>query len=224
MAQAEDEGQRAIASVIPTNSVKPVAWGYFEATTSKSWFMAEYRSLRAGPPPLEQLLPIVRRMHHESQSPTGKFGFHVTPFYGPPPMQVGWLANWEAFWVREFRSGLKYVEAMCGHDAELVDIAEAFIGKVAARLLRPLQTGGRDIKPSLCHGDLWDGNIQTDTDTGEPVIFDPCVFYGHHEMDFQCMKSPRYVVGQNFIDLYKNTFGASEPVEDFEDRIALYAM
>lgn len=224
MAEAEYEGQKAIAELIPENSVKPISWGYLQGTRTKSWYLAEYRSLREEAPSLEKLLPIVRQMHQASASPNGKFGFHVTSFYGPPPMQVGWLDNWEQFWVREFRSGLRFVETTCGHDAELTALAEEIIQKVAARLLRPLQTGGRSIKPSLCHGDLWDGNIEIDADTGAPVIFDPCVFYGHHEMDFQCMRSPRYTIGCKFIELYKEKFGASEPVEDFEDRVALYAL
>lgn len=224
MAEAEYEGQKAIASVIPDNAVKPVAWGYFAETSSKAWYMAEFLNLRARAPPLEQFLPIVEQMHQKSVSPTGKFGFHVTPFYGPPPMEVGWTDSWEEFWVREFRSGLKYVEKMRGEDPELLIIAEEFIQKVAARLLRPLQTGGRNVKPSLCHGDLWDGNIQFNVDTQQPVVFDPCPFYGHHEMDFQCMRSPRYIIGQDFITLYKVKIGASEPSEDFDDRIALYSM
>lgn len=30
-------------------------------------------------------------------------------------------------------------------------------------------------------GDLWDGNVQIDIDTEEPIIFDSCAFYGHNE-------------------------------------------
>ncbi len=37
---------------------------------------------------------------------------------------------------------------MRGEDPELQAVAEAFIDKVVPRLLRPLQTGGRTIKPS----------------------------------------------------------------------------
>lgn len=224
MAEAEYEGQKAIHSLIPNNAVKPVAWGYFAETKSKAWYVAEFMNLRPRTPSLEQLLPIVQRMHQQSVSPTGKFGFHVTPFYGPPPMTVDWTDNWEIFWVREFRSGLKYLESMRGPDAELEQLVEEFIEKVAARLLRPLQTGGRNIKPSLCHGDLWDGNIQFNAKTQQPIIFDPCSFYGHHEMDFQCMRSPRYTIGYKFIELYKVEVGASEPSEDFDDRVVLYAM
>jgi fructosamine-3-kinase len=36
--------------------------------------------------------------------------------------------------------------------------------------------------PSLLHGDLWGGNWATDA-TGQPVIFDPAVYYGDREAD-----------------------------------------
>jgi fructosamine-3-kinase len=36
--------------------------------------------------------------------------------------------------------------------------------------------------PSLLHGDLWSGNYSVSPD-GQPVIFDPAVYYGHREMD-----------------------------------------
>jgi fructosamine-3-kinase len=223
MAEAEYEGQKAMSAIIPGHAVEPIAWGYYEGDRTKAWFLTHFRNLRARSPPLPAFLSIVKRLHQESVSPTGKFGFHVTPFYGPPPMIVDWTDNWEEFWAREFRSGLKYAARERGDDPELVEIAEEFIAKVVPRLLRPLQTGGRSIKPSLCHGDLWDGNIQIDVETKLPVLFDPCPFFGHHEMDLQCMRSPRYSVGLEFVDLYKEV-AASEPKEDFDDRNALYAM
>lgn len=36
--------------------------------------------------------------------------------------------------------------------------------------------------PSLLHGDLWSGNVAFARD-GEPVIFDPAVYYGDREAD-----------------------------------------
>ncbi|RYO97455.1 hypothetical protein DL764_007305 [Monosporascus ibericus] len=111
-----------------------------------------------------------------------------------------------------------------GKDSELEEVAEHFIQKVIPRLLRPLQTGGRIIKPTLCHGDLWDGNIQIDVETKQPILFDSCCFYGHNEMDLQCMGDPRYALSMEFIDMYKNEVGASEPQEDFYDRHDLYAI
>jgi fructosamine-3-kinase len=222
MAEAEYEGQVAISLLIPDNASKPISWGYFQDDKTKSWFLTSFRDLKVETPPLLDFLPIVKKMHQESQSPTGKFGFHVVSFYGPPPMTVDWTDSWEHFWTREFRSGIRYTQRMRGTRPDLVEVSEQFIAKVVPRLLRPLQTGGRNIKPSLCHGDLWDGNIQIDKNTGQPLIFDPCPFYGHAEMDLQCMRSERYKVGSNFVRLYERF--ASEPRADFDDRNALYAM
>ena len=89
--------------------------------------------------------------------------------------------NLREYFSRQFRSDISYLEGVYGPDSELASLTEAFIKKVVARLLRPLQTGGRSIKPTLCHGDLWDGNVQIDVDTKQPVMFDSCTFYGHNE-------------------------------------------
>lgn len=37
-------------------------------------------------------------------------------------------------------------------------------------------------QPALLHGDLWGGNVAAD-DAGNPVIFDPAVYYGDREAD-----------------------------------------
>jgi len=41
---------------------------------------------------------------------------------------------------------------------------------------------GYEAQPSLLHGDLWSGNYAISQD-GEPVIFDPAVYYGDREAD-----------------------------------------
>jgi len=41
---------------------------------------------------------------------------------------------------------------------------------------------GIDVKPSVLHGDLWSGNIGAVK--GKPCIFDPAVYFGHHEAEW----------------------------------------
>ncbi|PNG99134.1 Protein-ribulosamine 3-kinase, chloroplastic [Tetrabaena socialis] len=41
---------------------------------------------------------------------------------------------------------------------------------------------GIKVRPSVLHGDLWSGNIGAVG--GEPAIFDPAAYYGHHEAEF----------------------------------------
>ena len=59
--------------------------------------------------------------------------------------------------------------------------------KVIPRLLRPLESHGRVVRPSLVHGDLWYGNTGiVNPTTEEGIIFDPSSFWAHNEC-----KSPR---------------------------------
>ena len=39
-----------------------------------------------------------------------------------------------------------------------------------------------EVTPSVLHGDLWSGNIASVG--GQPSIFDPAVYYGHHEAEW----------------------------------------
>jgi hypothetical protein len=38
------------------------------------------------------------------------------------------------------------------------------------------------------------------------------------------MTSDRYSLNHNFVNLYKEQMGVSEPAEEFDDRVALYAL
>lgn len=67
--------------------------------------------------------------------------------------------------------------------AELDKISSLVITDVIPQLLGPLESDGRFVKPSLIHGDLWDGNIGTDYETGDVYIFDAGAYYAHNEME-----------------------------------------
>ncbi len=181
MTRAEYESQKALAAFIPENAVIPLAWGMFEEDKSKAFFIAPFHNLSDRSVPDSQFLTVLKNLHETSASPNGRFGFHITTYNGPPKMVNDWTDSWEEYYARQFRSDVSYLQQVYGEDAELTDLTEEFIQKVVARLLRPLQTGGRSIKPTLCHGDLWDGNVQVDVDMKQPVMFDSCAFYGHNE-------------------------------------------
>ncbi len=71
--------------------------------------------------------------------------------------------------------------------------------------------------PALLHGDLWSGNIITDS-YGEACLIDPAVYYGHRETDLAMTKLfggfPR-----EFFDAYKE----ENPLQPgFEERIDVY--
>lgn len=153
MAEAEYESQKALAAVIPDNVVNPTAWGIFEEDRSKAFLISGFRDLQEDSPPHSQFLAILEKLHKTSVSLTGKFGFHVITYNGPPKMVNDWTDSWEEYFGRQFRSDISYLQQVYGEDAELADLTEEFLQKVTARLLRPLETGGRSIKPTLCHGE-----------------------------------------------------------------------
>ena len=71
-----------------------------------------------------------------------------------------------------------------GYWPEFNILCDLTLNKVIPRLLEPLQSGGRSIKPCLIHGDLWDENTATDMSTGEPFVFDAGSMYGTRKTSF----------------------------------------
>lgn len=126
---------------------------------------------------------VLAQLHRDSSSPTGKFGFPVSTFKGYAPMDNRWCDRWEDWFSRQFRMDIRLEQSRRGPDPEMDRLFEEFAGKVIPRLLRPLQTGGRNIKPSLVHTDVWYGNIQRDRVSQKPLLFDASCVYGHHESE-----------------------------------------
>jgi fructosamine-3-kinase len=94
---------------------------------------------------------------------------------------VDWESSWETFFTKSLRYALDLETKAKGPDPELDALLPILFDKVIPRLLRPLETGGRSIKPSLVHGDLWYANSGVDLETGDSIIFDACCFYAHNE-------------------------------------------
>ncbi|CAG9978528.1 unnamed protein product [Clonostachys byssicola] len=223
LAEGEFESMTLMHELIPEAIVPPIAWGMFETDNSKAFYLTYFRDLDKKHPPDDSLIRLISKIH-EKESPTGKFGFHVPTFYGCRKVDNTWCQSWEEFFSRELRSSINFAQAVLQHDEELEGLAKTFFDLVVPRLLRPLETGGRSIKPQLVFGDLWDANVQVDNRTRAAALFDPCCFYGHFEYDFQCMTSDRYSLNYNFVNLYRERVGVSEPAEEFDDRVALYAL
>ncbi len=114
-------------------------------------------------------------------APDARFGFHCTTYNGNLPQNNTWSDSWEAFFDNGLRHVLKAREERAGLNAELDALLPALFEKVIPRLLRPLESNGRKVQPSLVHGDLWCGNAAVDSGTGDPLIFDPASFYAHNE-------------------------------------------
>ncbi|RYP78327.1 hypothetical protein DL769_003205 [Monosporascus sp. CRB-8-3] len=223
MALGEFESQKELQKYLPDNVAVPLAYGTLEQDPS-SFFLTPFRNLSDKVPEPGELVEVLEKLHKSSASPNGKFGFHVTTFNGMVPLVNDWCDTWEEYFARQLRSDIEWEHSIRGPDPEFDAIAEEFFKKVIPRLLRPLQTGGRTIKPVLVHGDVWPGNVQIDMTTQRVILFDSCCCYGHNELDLAMMREPRYRFGPEHVQKYLEVMGPSEPVDDLDDRNALYAM
>ena len=120
-------------------------------------------------------------LHTKSESPNGKFGFHTITYNGDVPQENGFANTWEEFFINGFKHMLNLNIERGGPWEEMNCLEAGMLSKVIPRLLRPMETRGRTVKPVLVHGDLWCGNAAVDTQTGLPLIYDPASFYAHNE-------------------------------------------
>lgn len=105
-----------------------------------------------------------------------RFGFNSDNSIGTTPQPNDWTDDWVVFW-RDQRLGFQLeLAARNGLGGSLQTQGERLMAK-----LEGLFDGYRP-QPSLLHGDLWSGNYGY-LQTGEPVIFDPAVYYGDREAD-----------------------------------------
>ncbi len=101
-------------------------------------------------PDVNKFTARLAEMHRKSKSPTGKYGFHVTTYNGNLPQVNRWTDTWEEYFTSNFRHFLTMEQEMQGPATEeLTGLSNAMLEKVIPRLLRPLETGGRNIEPSL---------------------------------------------------------------------------
>lgn len=121
------------------------------------------------------------RIHQLPSSSNGQFRFYVTTYAGIFPVNNTWCDTWEKYFERMMRETVDYESAVHKHDKDLIKLTEQLVAKIIPRLLRPLGTGGRKIKPCLVHGHFWHGNVATHSHFRKPMLLDPCALYAHNE-------------------------------------------
>jgi len=172
MFEAEAEGLAEIARTGTVRVPEPVCWGVAEG---QAFLVLEHLPLGGGDARAEALLGERLAALHAVTAPEG-FGWRRDNTIGATPQPNAWMRDWVAFW-RERRLGFQLALAeRNGHGGRLTE--------KGARLLEalPALLEGHRPMPSLLHGDLWGGNWSALPD-GEPVIYDPAVYYGDREAD-----------------------------------------
>lgn len=156
MFRGEFESMTAINTIMPDFSPKPIAWGQCRDDSNLFFFLATFVEMLEGElPDPKEFCKNLAKLHRQSVSPTGKYGFHVTTCNGNIPQNNTWDESWERF----FSNGLRHMLALDikanGEQPELMDAIQPIFDCVIPRLLGPLEKGPNAIRPSLVHGDLW---------------------------------------------------------------------
>jgi len=171
MFEAEAEGLRDLAAAGAVRVPQPVCSGVVEG---QAFLALEYLPLRGLETRAQETLGALLAQLHRATGP--RFGWKRDNTIGSTPQPNGETGDWVMFW-RDRRLGFQFgLAAENGYRGSLQRQGE--------RLLETLPVFFRDYRPaaSLLHGDLWGGNTGATAD-GEPVIFDPAVYYGDREAD-----------------------------------------
>src|SRR5215469_1350846 len=105
-----------------------------------------------------------------------RFGWSRDNTIGRTPQSNSWTDDWAEFFREErLRPQLRlavrngYGELLAARGERLMEVLPALLA-------------GHRPSASLLHGDLWSGNWLATAD-GEPVVFDPALYYGDREAD-----------------------------------------
>lgn len=104
-----------------------------------------------------------------------RFGFDGDNYIGSNPQINGWMEDGVDF----FRENRLAPQIRWGKDHGLLTANDL---RLCESLLAKLDGLVPEQPASLLHGDLWSGNLITDSDGG-PALIDPAVYYGWAEAD-----------------------------------------
>lgn len=171
MFAAEATGLAELAATATVRVPKPICHGSAEG---QAYLVLEYLPLERGDASAMETLGRQLAVLHQQVRPF--FGWHRDNTIGLTPQLNGHYQQWIIFW-REQRLGYQLQQAATnGYGGALQRMGEQVSGRLAELF------NGYQPTPVLLHGDLWGGNVGC-TLGGEPVMFDPAVYYGDRETD-----------------------------------------
>jgi fructosamine-3-kinase len=195
MFEAESEGLKALADTRTIRVPSPVCSG---VSGDQAYLVMEFIEMgHGGRESAEVAGRLLAAMHQVNQP---YFGWQRDNTIGSTPQPNQRQDEWIDFW-REQRLGFQLqLAAGNGYQGNLQRRGERLLDRF--HLLLDHQP-----KPSILHGDLWSGNLAYDR-LGQPVIYDPAVYYGDREADL-AMTELFGGFGRRFYDAYRESWPLS---------------
>lgn len=222
--EGEYIGMTELHRSAPQLVVRPIAWGQLNEIPECYYLLMEFKDLVTGLPDPAKLGRNLAMMHKNSKSPMGMFGFGIQTYDGARLQSVAWDLSWTSFFSKLLAEAYRQDKETNGVWQEMELVFARVQSYLIPRLIGALESDGRRVRPCLIHGDLWDGNVATDADNGNPVIFDCGAYYAHNEMELGIWRAERHELkAEPFRLEYLRNFEASEPKEEWDDRNRLYS-
>ncbi len=173
-----------IHKTVPALAPRPYGHGTLTHSSQPTYFLVcEFVHISDALPDPASLGARLAELHKNSVSPTRKFGFYATIYDGKLPQITTWNNSWTSYFAKLLAGIARLDAATNGYWKELDVAVDRTLGQVIPRLVGVLESEGRSIKPCLIHGDLWEGNIGTEYETGNIYIFDAAPYYAHNEKE-----------------------------------------
>lgn len=183
MLNGEYESSKIIHGLMNDFLPKPFGFGKYKIPYPATYFyLSEFvdMDVTTAPDPAE-FTKRLAQLHQASNSPSGKFGFDVQTCDGQVAHTVDWQDSWATFFTKLLVGVCEKDLVTNGPWPEMERATEQLVNVVIPRLLGPLQADGRTLKPCIIHGDLWEGNMGINLETGESILFDVGSYYAHNE-------------------------------------------
>lgn len=168
MFEAEAKALEQMLATATIRVPKVICWGTAE---NSAYLVLEWLELGKGDS--QSWLELGRKLAamHLHTSDRG-MGWEQNNTIGSTPQINTWTTDWAEFYSK-YRLGYQFqlAKKRGGHFPQHKQLLAAI-----PQLLT------HQPQPSLVHGDLWGGNAAC-TVSGEPVIFDPAVYFGDREVD-----------------------------------------
>ena len=208
MFAAEAEGLSELARA---NAVRVPAVIAFGEHRGSAFIALEWLRFESTGRASERLLGEQLAALHRTTEP--RYGWHRDNTIGLTAQHNAWSDSWVDFF-REHRLGYQ-LELAAGNGFTGALQAEG------ARLLKRLPVFYEHYTPvaSLLHGDLWGGNWASCD--GQPVIFDPAVYYGDRETDL-AMTRLFGGFGKAFYEAYESSWPLQPGHRQRRDLYQLY--
>uniref|UniRef100_A0A2S2PX58 Protein-ribulosamine 3-kinase, chloroplastic n=1 Tax=Sipha flava TaxID=143950 RepID=A0A2S2PX58_9HEMI len=217
MFHGEFEGLKAISNTNTVQVPNPIATSC--TSSGQQFIVMEYLNMTSldakCSSKLGSQLADMHLFNLQERSSINQFGFHVETCCGFIPQKNTWTDDWITFFVE---NRLEYQIQLLQSSSEYSLNNKNVIESHWTRLKKviPKFFDGIEVKPSLVHGDLWSGNVAQSN--LKPVIFDPAIFYGHHEYDI----ASTMLFGGYSKDFYDAYFKKIPKANGFDNRMLLY--